>query len=183
MAYELLFRVTARGKNARVQCHLAGSSNATLSVEGASEEWITWVGDTEYDMDAGNAASNYSFAKPLSVVHASLSKLLNSATIGKDFQKILSAHTAAYKTNLGDLTLSFGANANLNLSSLPPTDQLVAQYKTDEGNPYLEWLVFNFGRHLLATSAPGQLPSNLQGKWAMDTSPAWSAGQYFSWTI
>jgi len=44
------------------------------------------------------------------------------------------------------------------------------------GNVYIEWLLFNFGRYLLASSARGDLPANLQGKWANDLGNAWSAG-------
>ena len=96
MAYELLFRVTALGDHAQVSCKPAGTGNATLVVRNASEEWITWVGDTEYDMNAGNAAHNYSFAKPLSDVHASLVKLLNAATAKEiSFQEIFTTHTTA----------------------------------------------------------------------------------------
>ena len=67
--------------------------------------------------------------------------------------------------------LDLGQTADFNT----PTDELVAAYETDVGNPYLEWLLFNFGRYLLASSARGALPANLQGKWAKDASNPWSA--------
>ena len=57
-----------------------------------------------------------------------------------------------------------------------PTDQIVASYQMNVGNPYLEWLTFNFGRYLLATSARGALLANLQGKWGDGWTNAWSAG-------
>ncbi len=53
----------------------------------------------------------------------------------------------------------------------------MAAYEVDVGNPYLEWLMFNFGRYLLVGSAPGKLPANLQGKWARDIGNPWSAGE------
>lgn len=178
MAYELLFRATALGAGARVSCQQLGTANATLSIEAATESWISWVGDTEYNMDAGNAAHAFSFSKPLADVHAALMKLLDTAMMGKrSFDDILSAHVASYKTNLGDMSLTFDANRKIDLSTLKTTDQLKAEYKTDEGDPYLEWLLFNYGRYLLASSAPGVLPANLQGKWAADTTPPWSAGK------
>ncbi|GBE84301.1 glycoside hydrolase family 95 protein [Sparassis crispa] len=59
MSYEILARVRTTG-NSTVSCsYIAG--NATLSVDNAHEAWITWVGDTDYSMYAGNTASNFSF--------------------------------------------------------------------------------------------------------------------------
>ena len=58
-----------------------------------------------------------------------------------------------------------------------PTDVLRSQYEVDTGNPYLEWVLFNYGRYLLAGSARGDLPANLQGKWAFDASNPWSGGK------
>lgn len=60
-------------------------------------------------------------------------------------------------------------------------DELMKRYQIDAtgnlaGNVYIEWLLFNFGRYLLASSARGGLPANLQGKWANGLGNAWSAG-------
>ena len=55
------------------------------------------------------------------------------------------------------------------------TDELVGAYTMDQGNPYLEWLTFNYGRYMLASSTRSALPANLQGKWAAGLYPAWSA--------
>jgi alpha-L-fucosidase 2 len=176
MAYELLFRATAIGPDARIYCQQVGAANATLVIEAATESWVSWVGDTEYNMDAGNAAHGFSFSKPFAAIYPALDQLL-SATDNQSFDNILSAHVASYQTNLGDMSLLFGTNHTIDLSTLKTTDQLKAEYKTDIGNPYLEWLLFNYGRYLLASSAPGILPANLQGKWAADTSPPWSAGE------
>ncbi|KAI0339318.1 glycoside hydrolase family 95 protein [Trametopsis cervina] len=176
MKYELLFRSTATGEDARSTCNSLGTQNATLAVTDATEAWITWVGGTEYSLDAGDEPHNFSFAKPLSETHASLVGLLDTATASDTtFDQILLAHVSSYQKNLGDLRLTFGANENINITGLKPTDELKAQYQIDEGDPYIEWLLFNFGRYLLASSAPGTLPANLQGKWAADTAPPWSA--------
>lgn len=176
MAYELLFRATAIGANAEVSCQSHGAGNATLTISNATETWVTWVGDTEYDMNAGDQAHNFTFSKPLPAVHQSLVATLDTATDSKKtFEDLRSDHVMAYKSNLGDLSLTLGNQAT-NISGLKPTDELKAAYQTDVGDSYLEWLLFNFGRYLLACSAPGTLPANLQGKWALDTSNPWSAG-------
>ncbi len=67
-----------------------------------------------------------------------------------------------------------------------PTDVLRAAYQVGVGNTYLEWLAFNFGRYLLAGSARGLLPANLQGKWGNGLSNAWGADYrtcLFLWAV
>ncbi|GJE92362.1 glycoside hydrolase family 95 protein [Phanerochaete sordida] len=175
MTYELLFRASAVGTAAHVACAPAGTNNATLSVTGATEAWITWVGDTEYDMDAGDAAHNFTFRRDLP--HAQLVSLLDTAAPSSKaassgmYASLLAQHTAAYQEILGPFALSLGQKPDLARS----TDELKASYKTNVGDAYLEWLLFNFGRYLLAASVPGTLPANLQGKWAGGSSNPWSA--------
>jgi alpha-L-fucosidase 2 len=180
MLYELLGRVQAVNPNGAVSisCNLTGSStkgmaNATLTVSGASESWFTWVGGTEYDQDAGDRAHDFTFrgADP----HLSLSSLLASATSPNlTYASTLSAHTNDFNAVMSPFALSLGQSPDL----LNPTDQLLAAYRTDIGNAYLEWLLFNYGRYLLASSSRGVLPTNLQGKWAKDGNNMWSCGWF-----
>lgn len=170
MAFELIGRVTTEGRGAKAVCTPQGSNNATITVTGATGSRITWVGDTEYDMDAGDAAHNFSFKGQ--IPHSQLVSYLTSAS-SMSYKSLLSAHTKAYKSFLGGFSLSLGQKPDFST----PTDQLKAAYKTDVGNPYLEWLLFNFGRYLLVGSAPGTLPANLQGKWGRDLSNPWGAGK------
>lgn len=179
MAYELLGRVNAIGPSAKVSCLPQGVGNATIGVTGARESWIVWVGGTDYDMDAGDAAHGFTFKGD--DPHATLLALLNAAspktTVNpKQFSSILNAHIAAYRNVLGSFQLSLGQVPDFSQS----TNELVAAYRTDTGNPYVEWLLFNFGRYLLSGSAPGTLPANLQGKWGRDSSNSWGAGKISS---
>ncbi|KAF9219276.1 glycoside hydrolase family 95 protein [Gyrodon lividus] len=171
MIYEILAQVEAPGGS--VVCSAVPGSNppnATLSVTGASEAWITWVGDTNYDMMAGNAASNYSFQGP--DPHDTLISILSSEDLGsKSYSSVLAQHIADYESIVGPFSLSLGQTPDLAI----PTDQIVASYQTYVGNAYLEWLLFNYGRYLLTSSARGTLPANLQGKWADESSSAWGA--------
>ncbi|KDQ10793.1 glycoside hydrolase family 95 protein [Botryobasidium botryosum FD-172 SS1] len=165
MLYEILGKV--QSTYGRVACTALSANNATISVTGATEAWIAWVGGTEYSMDAGNAKSNFSFrgADP----HASLTSLLSPAS--SSYQDALVQHIADIKATLySRFSLSLGQKPQLNI----PTDQIRAAYQVDKGNPYLEWLTFNLGRYMLASSARGTLPANLQGKWAKDPAP-WGA--------
>ncbi|KDQ10794.1 glycoside hydrolase family 95 protein [Botryobasidium botryosum FD-172 SS1] len=165
MLYEILGKV--QSTNGRVACASLDASNATISVTGGTETWITWVGSTEYSMDAGNANSNFSFrgADP----HAALTLLLPLAS--SSYQNALAQHVADINATLyGRFSLSLGQAPQLDI----PTDQIRAVYQVDKGDPYLEWLTFNLGRYMLASSARGTLPANLQGKWAEGTAP-WGA--------
>ncbi|KAJ8481341.1 hypothetical protein ONZ51_g6064 [Trametes cubensis] len=166
MAFEILARVAAQPSTASVSCAASGSSNATLTVSGANDAVITWVGDTNYDMNAGDAAHNFTFqgADP----HAGLVTLLSAI---ESYDDVRAAHVADYNNALGDFDLQLGQIPDLDT----PTDQLKAQYETDVGDVYLEWVLFHYARYLLVSSSRGMLPANLQGKWAKDASNPWSA--------
>ncbi|KAM5543882.1 hypothetical protein V8D89_002499 [Ganoderma adspersum] len=170
MAFEILARVSASGTNASVTCTPAATNNATITVRGASASWITWVGDTDYDANAGDAAHNFSFkgADP----HDALVVRIGPATATPStYANILAAHVADYSALMGKFHLDLGQKPDFDT----PTDELRNAYQTDVGDTYLEWLLFNFGRYLLASSARGTLPANLQGKWGKDANNPWGA--------
>ena len=132
------------------------------------------MGGTEYSLHSGDAAHDFSFRGP--DPHDGLLALINPVTPTLTFSAILEEHLADYKATLTDkFSLSLGQKPRLDL----PTDVLKAAYQTDVGDKYLEWLMFNYGRYLLASSARGSLPANLQGKWADRHRNAWSAGKRF----
>jgi alpha-L-fucosidase 2 len=169
MLYELLFK--AFSSDGTVSCSPA-DSNATLSVSGGSDSWVAWVGDTEYSLDAGNAESGYSFKgeDPHDSLVESISALSSS------YNDVLAEHLDDYHAVLTDkFSLDIGQTPDFD----NPTNVVKESYQLDEGNPYIEWLTFNLGRYLLAGSARGKLPANLQGKWANGYGSAWSAGTIF----
>ena len=172
MAFELLARVAASGGNASITCTPSGS-NATIAVTGAQAAWITWVGGTDYDMDAGDEAHGFSFKG--TAPHDALVALLAPATaaLATTYDAQIAAHIRDYSAVMTQFSVDIGQTPDFTT----PTDQLRDEYQTDTGNPYLEWLTFNYGRYLLATSARGALPANLQGKWGKDSSNAWGAGE------
>lgn len=187
MAYALVFRAYTSSVNSHIQCTqsvvTAGNPpNATLQVAAGTSEnteaWITWTGDTEYDMDAGDAAHGFSFRGVDPVT-----KLLSSSGSGtslesenfQDYQTVLIQHTE-------DIHNTLYAPFALDLGQIPildvPSDVLKSTYTVDgsTSNAYIEWVLFNFGRYLLVSSARGALPANLQGKWANGISNPWGAG-------
>ncbi|KAJ6567710.1 glycoside hydrolase family 95 protein [Mycena vulgaris] len=175
MLYELLGRVRATG--GKVACTpVAGGAtpNATVAVTGrATEAWISWAAGTEYAMDAGDAAHAFSFRGP--DPHAAVLKLLAGAVSSAAYTALRAQHVADVDAALHAFSLDLGQTPHLEIS----TDALLEAYQVDSGNPYLEWLMFNYGRYLLGGSARGALPTNLQGKWALGVSNPWS-GDYHS---
>lgn len=172
MLYEILARIQQSGPvNSTAGCAVdAKSGEALLITKGSTEAWVSWVGGTEYSMETGNAASGYSFkgVDP----HAGLVSLLASASKQR-VGTALATHIADYRSALGGFSLNLGQK----FDSTKTTAELWAAYKTDVGNPYIEWLMFNYGRYMLVGSTRSYLPANLQGKWARDAGAPWS-GDY-----
>jgi alpha-L-fucosidase 2 len=183
MLYELLARVHTTpimsGPPSTTRCFplpvaTGTPPNATIEVSNrsASEAWISWVGGTEYSLEAGDAIHDFSFRG--SDPHDALLALLNQPTPVLTFSGILDQHVKDYKAALTDkFSLSLSQKPRLDV----PTDMVKAEYQIDAGDTYLEWLMFNYGRYLLASSARGLLPANLQGKWANVHDNPWGAGE------
>ncbi|KEP48164.1 glycoside hydrolase family 95 protein [Rhizoctonia solani 123E] len=172
MIYEILGKVQQSGPaNSSAGCVVgAKSGDAMLVAKGSTEVWVDWVGGTEYSMETGNAASGYTFkgADP----HAGLVALLAKAS-GQNVPTALATHIADYRSALGGFSLNIGQK----FDTIKTTAQLRKEYKTDIGNPYFEWLMFNYGRYMLVGSTRSYLPANLQGVWARDAGAPWS-GDY-----
>jgi alpha-L-fucosidase 2 len=185
MMYEILARTTAPGGTVRcIQLPVPSGSppNATIEVSGSAKEaWITWVGDTNFDQDAGNAASGFTFQGP--DPHDTLIALLDNSTTDRSaiFDDILAEHVGDYQAvATTPFALDIGQTSQLDT----PTDGLMKKYQVDavgnlDANVYIEWLIFNFGRYLLTSSARGVLPANLQGKWGNGVENPWGAGKLF----
>ncbi|KAJ7868836.1 glycoside hydrolase family 95 protein [Mycena leptocephala] len=132
--------------------------------------WISWVGGTEFSQDAGDAAHGFSFKGP--DPHAANLALLSGSVSTASYSALRSAHFADFKSALGAFSLDLGQSAEV--GKAVETRALIESYQIDTGNPYLEWVMFNYGRYLLGSSARGALPANLQGKWALDIANPWS---------
>jgi alpha-L-fucosidase 2 len=179
LLYELIGRVQGAGANTEVACNIVSLEYVnvtTVSVSGAVEAWITWVGGTNYDLDAGDELHDFSFQGP--DPHVALVTLLPVVTVPAKpaaYPSVLSTHINDYEAVFNTFSISLGQTPDLSI----PTDQLKADYKTDVGNVYLEWLLFNYGRYLLGSSARGLLPANLQGIWGGEISHPWGAGELY----
>lgn len=187
MLYEMLFTASATHPSSSgsssapavecIQFPVASGAppNATLQIPaGASSASITWVGGTEFDQDFGDLAHGFTFqgADPHDALMAQV-----AANADVPYTTALDVHVAdVQKALYAGFTLDLGQVPQVDVS----TDVVRAAYEVDgvrAGNTYLEWVLFNYGRYLLASSARGALPANLQGKWADGVSNAWSAGE------
>ncbi|KAH7322255.1 glycoside hydrolase family 95 protein [Rhizoctonia solani] len=170
MLYELLAKIQKSGPGgSTAKCTIDPTTgDAQLVANGTTETWVTWVGGTEYSMDAGNAAHNYSFKGP--DPHDGLVSLLKKAS-SQRVNAALEAHATDYHKALGGFSLDIGQV----FDGSKTTAELMDEYQTDTGNPYIEWLLFNFARYMLVESTRSYLPANLQGKWARDAKARWDS--------
>ncbi|KAF8523416.1 glycoside hydrolase family 95 protein [Gautieria morchelliformis] len=172
MTFEILARVQTTPPNL-ARCSTIANGNATVTVNGSTSSWVTWVGGTNFDQDAGDAAHAFSF-KGDDPHNALISLLETAASNSTSYSSLLAQHISDVSSGLSTASpfqLSIGQQPDFSQS----TDELVAAYGVDTGNPYLEWLLFHYGRYMLFSSARGSLPANLQGKWARDSSNPWGA--------
>lgn len=147
----------------------AQSQSAVRVPEGQKEIVVVVAAGTDYDVSKGNAAAGFSFRgkDPYDDVLKTASK-----SARKPYAKLKSAHVKDFQSIFDGFTLTLPDPDN---SASKPTTDLITSY-TQPGNPYVENLLFDYGRYLfLSSSRPGSLPPNLQGLWTEQYSPAWSA--------
>lgn len=143
MTYEILARLVV-GSGSTGSC--AGTpGNATL-VGAGKQQTVLIAGGTNYNIDAGTRAQNYSFAGP--DPHAAALSALSKATAATH-ATLLARHTTDYSALFHGFELDLGQKPDFTKT----TDELVAEYATGTGNVYLEWLLFNLGRFMRVVSS------------------------------
>lgn len=91
----------------------------------------------------------------------------------EDFHALYLENVKEYQEHYGRLCLEIEAEADNPCEALP-TDERIQAYREGSDDATMPLLYFNYGRYLLcASSANGELPANLQGKWNEDLYPAW----------
>jgi alpha-L-fucosidase 2 len=111
------------------------------------------------------AATDYRVKDPVAECREQLAKS------DKPFAQLRQAHVADYQRLYGRVSLTLGGAAS-NL----PTDQRLKRVKDGAVDTDLEALYFQYGRYLLiASSRPGSLAANLQGKWNDNPAPPWES--------
>ncbi len=171
LRYEGLYKVIPVGGTMKAN----ENGKGTITVTGADSAVILLAVGTNYRLDANTfLASEKKKLDPTEDPHAKVQSYLNAAA-AKDYESLLTEHRADY-CELFD-------RAQLDLGGVPSdtitTNQLVQQYKKGSDDPYLEELVFQYGRFLLIQSSrEGCLPANLQGIWNYGDSAAWTGGYW-----
>lgn len=167
MKFDALLTVVGGSKTA----HNCTSQGALVVPKGKTNS-LTFVvaSGTEYDQKKGSAADNYSFrgVDPLPAVQKTAAEAQKKcySDLLKHHAKDHSALFNLFRLDLPDPQNSAGTD----------TAQLLQDYTRAKGNPFVEGLVIDYGKYMyIASSRPGSLPPNLQGKWSPEVKPAWSA--------
>ncbi|MCF7674257.1 MAG: glycoside hydrolase family 95 protein [Akkermansiaceae bacterium] len=149
---------------ARVRVTCAGGT-----IEGAADELKVRAADSvTLVLCAATGFKNYQnvSAKPGERVDQAM-----SAACARTFAQLRQNHLADYQPLFRRVALDLGTCP----AAIHPTDRRIAEF-TDEGDPALAALYYQFGRYLLmASSRPGGQPANLQGLWNQDLWPSWSS--------
>ena len=89
----------------------------------------------------------------------------------RSWDDLLAEHLHDYQNLFKRVSLDLGTSP---AAALPTTVRLQNLKKTQERDPQLETLLFQYGRYLtIASSRQGGLPANLQGKWNESNTPPW----------
>ena len=93
------------------------------------------------------------------------------AAAQKPYERLLNAHVADHRRLFRRVSFKLSDPApNL------PTDERLKRVQGGASDTALETLYFQFGRYLLmASSRPGSLAANLQGKWNDQLQPSWDS--------
>lgn len=154
MKYTATVKVVSKGG------HTAGCKTG-IRVAGADEVIIYLVASTDFVLDRN---MKFKGLHPSRKIYSTFEKLN-----GKSYSNIRKRHVEDYEKLFSEVDLQLADNLGYHT-----IDEALKLYKQDKGNPYLEMLLFQYGRYLLISSSrPGCLPANLQGKWNDSKSPAW----------
>ncbi|PWI65278.1 hypothetical protein PCL_07201 [Purpureocillium lilacinum] len=161
-------QVQAIGSGVRGSC----TKDGKMVVRGGHTKSVIFVlaTGTEYDSKRGNAENKYSFRgeQPYPEVIDTIKKASK-----RTYDSLLKDHIRDHQEwyNLFALDLP-----DPNKSADVDTAKLLTEYTTDKGDPFVENLIVDYGKYMyIASSRPGSLPPNLQGKWAPSVNPAWSS--------
>ena len=169
--YEGLFKVIPQGGTMVANREKEG----TITVTGADSALILIAVGTNYHMtpDTFTAADSAKLDRTEDP-HAKVQQYLDGAA-AKSYDTLLQAHLADYHALFNRADIDLGGR----VSATVTTDQMVENYKNGTWDPYMEELMFQYGRYMLiASSREGCLPSNLQGVWNFCDSSAWSSGYW-----
>ncbi len=140
------------------------SGELRIRISGANAVTILLAMDTSFDFGRQREQDPAVSAK--AILRQALQR-----TAG-DVGTIRRRHLQAHRKLFDRVKLRLGSSSTAHL----PTDQRLSAMRAGNLDPSLQSLYFHYGRYLLmASSAPGGLPANLQGIWNEDLRPPWDA--------
>lgn len=168
--YEAQFKVIPTGGTMRAH-------GGTIAVENADSAVILLSVDTNYELTPETlTAANAQKLNPNKVPHEQVSAVINAAA-EKTYEQLLETHLQDYQDLYCRVELDLGGEPSTDV----PTDKRMEAYRGGDFDPYIEELLFKYGRYLLiASSRSGSLPANLQGVWQYYTSAAWNGGYVYN---
>jgi len=145
------------------------STATALRVQGADEVTVLIAAATSFRGFAQEPGRD-----PAPLDAACRATLDSAAALG--WEALRARHVADHGRLYGALSLNLGGDPAADCS----TDERLEHVKAGQDDPLLMAQYLQFGRYLLiASSRPGGQPANLQGLWARELRPAWSA----NWTL
>ena len=145
-----------------------------LTVENANSAVVFFTCATNYELSSrvflepDHAKKLEGNPAPTSLVADIIDK-----AVEKGYDSLRSEHVADYRSLFGRVTFNIG-------EEVPDktTDDLVNSYRAEERSPYLEVLLYQFGRYLMISASRTLLPTHLQGIWNAFADSPWSCGYW-----
>lgn len=169
MRYEAIARIGGGGAG---NSSCASDGTLTITPDAGRKSMTVVIGaETNFDQKKGNKENNFSFkgADPAPIVQSTTAKAAKEC-----YKDTLRKHVADYTALFSAFTLDLPDSLG---SATKETAKAISDYSVDgAGDPFIEALLFDYSRYMLITSSrDNSLPANLQGRWAEQQSPAWSA--------
>ncbi len=151
------------------------AGEGTIAVSKADSVVLLIAVGTNYELES-RVLSEPVKSKKLDVgvfPHAKVSALIRSAA-DRGFDQLRTNHLADYQRLFARTQIDLGGEVPART-----TRALLKNYQAGEPSPYLEELMFQYGRYLLiASSRPGTLPTGLQGVWSQYEVTPWTGGYW-----
>ena len=145
-----------------------------LTVENANSAVVFFTCATNYELSSrvflepDHAKKLEGNPAPTSLVADIIDK-----AVEKGYDSLRSEHVADYRSLFGRVTFNIGEEV-----PYKTTDDLVNSYRAGERSPYLEVLLYQFGRYLMISASRTLLPTHLQGIWNAFSDSPWSCGYW-----
>lgn len=150
-----------------------------LAVEGADSATVYFTCATNYKLTS-EVFTEPEHSKKLegSPAPCELVDSLIASAVEKGYDTLRADHIADYRSLFGRVTLNIGED-------IPDktTDELVNGYRAGERYPYLEMLLYQYGRYLMISASRTLLPTHLQGIWNAFADSPWSCGYWHNINI